>query len=41
MQDPRPDYIRPVLTDLGAFTDVTLGGGPLPLYDGFVLGFFY
>ncbi|WP_017540907.1 MULTISPECIES: lasso RiPP family leader peptide-containing protein [Nocardiopsis] len=41
MQDTRPRYIRPVLTHLGEFKDVTLGGGSLPIYDGFVLGIFY
>ncbi|MDA2809074.1 lasso RiPP family leader peptide-containing protein [Nocardiopsis sp. RSe5-2] len=34
-------YTAPALTDLGTFGELTLGGGIVPIYDGFIIGFVY
>ena len=34
------EYTAPALTDLGDFGELTLGGGPIPIYDGFIIGAF-
>ncbi|MDA2803410.1 lasso RiPP family leader peptide-containing protein [Nocardiopsis suaedae] len=34
------EYTEPALTELGDFRGLTLGGGPIPIWDSFLIGVF-